>query len=156
LYNTQQRGNELPKRHNVAEKWRNVTALTTWVRTSTMATMVHCCRDSAVYQNQNLFSSKGVLHPCIPSHMLLQNFILDVKLTIVDKIHNPDGDFADKIAISREELTTFGVVMGLLSAPSAQSILGQHLEGKSVHSTMLQMQRPPVDPTNPLDSKFSY
>jgi hypothetical protein len=52
-----------------------------------MPTMVHCRRDSAGYPNQNLFSSKGVLHPCIPYHMPLQNFILDLKLTIADKIH---------------------------------------------------------------------
>ncbi|KAJ7861921.1 hypothetical protein B0H13DRAFT_1638936 [Mycena leptocephala] len=43
---------------------------------------------------------------------------------------NLDSDFADKIAISREELTAFGVVMGLLSAPSAQSISGAAPRGK--------------------------
>jgi hypothetical protein len=67
-----------------AEKRRNVTSR---IRKSTMPTMVHYCRDSAVYQIQNLFSSKGVLHLCIPYHMPLQNFVLDVKLIIVDKIH---------------------------------------------------------------------
>jgi hypothetical protein len=85
LYNAQQCGNDLPKRHNAAEKRRNVTTPTTRGRKCTMPTIVHCCRDSAVYHNQNPFSSKGVLHPCIPFHMPLQNFILDVKLTIVDK-----------------------------------------------------------------------
>ncbi|KAJ7852438.1 hypothetical protein B0H13DRAFT_2398611 [Mycena leptocephala] len=44
--------------------------------------------------------------------------------------NNLDGDFADKIAISREELTAFGIVTGLLGAPSAQSISGAAPPGK--------------------------
>jgi hypothetical protein len=85
LYNAQQRGNDLLKRHNAAEQRRNVTTPTMWGQKCTMPTMVHCCRDSAVYHNQNPCSSKGVLHPCIPFHMPMQNFTLDVKLIVVDK-----------------------------------------------------------------------
>jgi hypothetical protein len=99
LYNAQQRGNDLQKRHNATEKRRNVTM---WGRKCTMPTMVHCCRDSAVYHKQNLCSSKGVLHPCIPFHMPLQNFILDVKLIVVDKNSSTTRKCAKKNAGTRQ------------------------------------------------------
>ncbi|KAJ7736281.1 hypothetical protein B0H16DRAFT_1326584 [Mycena metata] len=40
-----------------------------------------------------------------------------------------DPDFANKIALSREELTAFNIALGLSSAPSAQSLVGVPVRG---------------------------